>query len=209
MPQEYKTAAGEAVAELTEKRSRFIGHCAPCEGEAAALDFVARIKALHKTATHNVWAWTVRQDNLQRYTDDGEPQGTAGLPVLDCLLGRGLTDTAIVVTRYFGGTLLGKGGLVRAYSAAAAAAIEAAGIAVMASCATIKLSCPYTDYERVLRLLESFGAAPQSEFAEQVGLRAVIRSGELDLLAEKLRELTSGRVGFVVESKGFQRLTVE
>ena len=209
MPQEYKTAAGEATAELTEKRSRFIGHCAPCKGETAALDFVAHIKALHKTATHNVWAWTVRENNLQRYTDDGEPQGTAGLPVLDCLLGRGLTDTAIVVTRYFGGTLLGKGGLVRAYSAAAAAAIDAAGIAVMASCATIEICCPYADYERVLRLLEGFEASPTSDFAESVRMRAVVRESELEPLAEQLRELTAGRVGCEVISRGFERLRVE
>lgn len=206
MLSEYKTLAGEGTAELVEKRSRFIGRCAPVESEAAALEFVASIKAEHKTATHNVWAYSVRENNLARYTDDGEPQGTAGLPVLNCVTGRGLVDAAVVVTRYFGGTLLGKGGLVRAYSAAAAAAIESAGIAVMAPCATLKLACPYADYERVSRMLESCGAAAASEFAAEVNITATVRESALASLESELRELTGGRLAGEIVSRGFERL---
>ena len=203
---EYKTLAGEGAAELVERKSRFIGRCLCVESEAAALDFVASVKAEHKTATHNVWAYTVRENNLTRYTDDGEPQGTAGLPVLNCITGRGLIDAAVVVTRYFGGTLLGKGGLVRAYSAAAIAAIERAGIVVMAPCATFKLSCPYADYERVARLLESHGAAAASDFAAEVVITATVRETSLAALERELRELTGGRLAPEIVSRGFERL---
>ena len=110
----YKTLKRPAEASFVEKKSRFIGYCAPVKTEKEALDFVNSIREQHRTATHNVFAYSLREGNLCRYSDDGEPQGTAGLPVLDVLTRGGIVDAAIVVTRYFGGTLLGTGGLVRA-----------------------------------------------------------------------------------------------
>ncbi|MDO4566185.1 MAG: YigZ family protein [Oscillospiraceae bacterium] len=206
MEKEYLSLLGEAEAELVEKKSKFIARCAPVEGEAAALAFIASVKACHKTATHNVWAYVLRENNLTRYTDDGEPQGTSGLPVLDCLRGRLLTDAAVVVTRYFGGTLLGKGGLVRAYSSAAALAIERAGTALVTPSVSLLLKCPYGDYEKLLRLLERFGAAVESEFQEEVALSALIKEAELEPLKAELRELTGGRISAQEVSRGFQRL---
>ena len=121
----YITIPFPADAEFIERRSRFIGHAAPAATEEEALRFVAAIKAQYADATHNVWAYHLQQGR-ERYADDGEPQGTAGPPVLDVLKKSGVVDVAVVVTRYFGGVLLGAGGLVRAYSHAAHLALEAA-----------------------------------------------------------------------------------
>ena len=125
--QAFLTLAGPAAAELVEKKSRFIGYAAPVADEAAALAFVQEIKARHRDATHNCYAYQAGDnDQFQRSSDDGEPSGTAGRPILEVIRGRGLKNTAVVVTRYFGGILLGTGGLVRAYGAAAKQALEAA-----------------------------------------------------------------------------------
>lgn len=121
----YRTITKEADAEFTERRSRFIGHAMPVSSEEDALAFVAMIKEQHGDATHNVWAYNLK-NGRQRYSDDGEPQGTAGPPVLEVLQKERLVDAAVVVTRYFGGVLLGAGGLVRAYSHGAKLALEAA-----------------------------------------------------------------------------------
>ena len=112
--QPYTTLAGYGTDEFVEKRSRFIGYAAPVTTEAEAVDFIARIRALHREASHNVYAYALREGQVRRYSDDGEPQGTAGVPVLDVLQKQEIVDAVVVVTRYFGGTLLGAGGLVRA-----------------------------------------------------------------------------------------------
>lgn len=125
----YFTVKGSAVAEFQEKKSVFIGYIKRVTTEDEAKEFVAEIKGKHKEATHNVYAYVVGENKgIQRYSDDGEPQGTAGIPVLEVIKKNDLTDVAVVVTRYFGGILLGGGGLIRAYSKGAASAIEEAGI---------------------------------------------------------------------------------
>ncbi len=193
MDEQYKTLCNPAEASFTEKRSRFIGACAPVTSETQALDFVASVKSRHKTATHNVWAFSLRADHLCRYTDDGEPQGTAGLPVLDALRLRGIVDAAVVVTRYFGGTLLGTGGLVRAYTEGARLAIEASGIAVMAPCDLFSLECAYAEYDRLTHLLKGLEASVlDSEFAERVSLRVALRAGQSERLRMEYRELMRG-----------------
>ena len=193
MEESYKTLCQRAEASFTEKKSRFIGYCAPVSSEAEALDFVSSIKAMHKTATHNVWAFSLRADNLCRYTDDGEPQGTAGLPVLDVLRRRNIVDAAIVVTRYFGGTLLGTGGLVRAYGEGASSAVASSGVAVMAPCDHFALDCGYADYDKVAKLLQTLDAAVlDSEFAENVSLRVALRAERSGELRSEIRELTRG-----------------
>lgn len=111
----YKTVSKESCTEIVRQKSRFIAHVSPVTNEGEAIDFINKIKKLHPTASHNVYAYICREQNSQRYSDDGEPSGTAGVPVLEVLKKEGLTDACIVVTRYFGGTLLGAGGLVRAY----------------------------------------------------------------------------------------------
>ena len=124
MDTSYKTVQQEASDEFVEKRSRFIGYCKPVTTEEEALEFINRIKSKHWDARHNVYAYCLREGQIKRYSDDGEPQGTAGMPVLDVLLKSELTDLVVVVTRYFGGILLGTGGLVRAYSDATQKGIE-------------------------------------------------------------------------------------
>ena len=114
--EEYKTIELEADDFFIEKKSRFIGYAKPIKTQQEALDFIAKIKSKHWDATHNVYAYVLRENNIQRYSDDGEPGGTAGVPMLDVLLKEGVVDACVVGTRYFGGTLLGAGGLVRAYS---------------------------------------------------------------------------------------------
>ena len=122
----YLTVSEPAEASFIEKCSEFIGYISPVSTSEEAVDFINGIKARHRKAKHNVYAYILRQDNISRYSDDGEPQGTAGMPVLEVLRKRGLTDICVVVTRYFGGILLGGGGLVRAYSHAASLACDAA-----------------------------------------------------------------------------------
>ncbi len=193
MSEQYTTIKRQASSELEEKRSRFIAVCAPASSEKQALEFVDSVKRQHRTASHNVWAFNLRAQNLCRYTDDGEPQGTAGLPVLDVLRRQGLVDVAVVVTRYFGGTLLGTGGLVRAYSGAASLCIERAGVAVMTECCDLSLTCGYGDYDRLTRLAGDAGAEVLSaDFAADVTLEVRIRAQDAGELCAAVRELTRG-----------------
>ncbi len=139
----YKTVKDCANAEIIEKRSRFIAYVRPVDTEDGALEYLNYIKQKHRDARHNVYAYIIRENNIMRYSDDGEPGGTAGMPVLDMIKKEGLCDIIIVVTRYFGGVLLGTGGLVHAYSAAAKAGINAAGIVNMVLCRKIVIECAY------------------------------------------------------------------
>ena len=150
---EYKTILRAADAEFVEKKSRFIGHVRPVSTEEEALAFLAEMRARYWDASHNVYAYRIREGGAQRYSDDGEPQGTSGLPSLDVLRKSGVTDVIAVVTRYFGGTLLGAGGLVRAYSHTVSLALQQAGIAVMRVCTLAQLTCSYSQYGRVAALI--------------------------------------------------------
>lgn len=140
----YKTVACEGRDEFTEKKSRFIGYAAPVTTQEEAIGFVDRIRKTHPDARHNVYAYVLRDNHQQRFSDDGEPQGTAGMPVLDTIRKQDLTDVALVVTRYFGGILLGGGGLVRAYGHAASLALRAAGIVEMRYSAVYDVEVEYT-----------------------------------------------------------------
>ena len=138
---QYKTVLQEAQDDFVEKRSRFIGYVRPVSTEAEALAFIAEKKSKHWDASHNVYAYILRDGGVMRYSDDGEPQGTAGIPVLDVLQKSGVTDVVVVATRYFGGILLGGGGLVRAYSHTASIALQAAGIVTMRECLMLEVLC--------------------------------------------------------------------
>ena len=140
---EYLVPSGFGQGEYTEKRSRFIGQLWPVESETEALEHLAAVRKTHYDARHNCFAYIVRDGGVVRYGDDGEPQGTAGQPILAVLNGAGLTNACCVVTRYFGGVLLGTGGLVRAYTAAAKAALSDAGISRMALWQRLRIPCPY------------------------------------------------------------------
>ncbi|MBQ8684520.1 MAG: YigZ family protein [Clostridia bacterium] len=165
----YLTVAVEAEDEFTEKRSRFIGAIRPVTTEEEAQTFIRERCKTYWDAKHNVHAYVLDGGNLCRFSDDGEPQGTAGIPVLDVLRKEGLTDCVVVVTRYFGGILLGGGGLVRAYSHAAKLAVDAAGVVEMRLCLTGAITCDYAQYGFIPGLLAEEGATvTDTEFGEEV-----------------------------------------
>ena len=192
---EYKTLRTAAQDEFTEKRSRFIGYARPVANEQEALDFISSIKSKHWDAKHNVYAYCLREGNTCRYSDDGEPSGTAGMPVLSVMQKSGLTDCAVVVTRYFGGILLGGGGLVRAYSHAASIGIAACGIVTMRMCLICRLACDYNQYGRLAALIpECGGTVSETAFGECVSITFCMTREEYSLFEPKLADATGGSV---------------
>lgn len=194
----YTTIEGRAVAETEEKKSRFIASLAHVETEEEALAFLEEIRAANRMARHNVYAYILRQGGAGaagrvRYSDDGEPQKTAGLPTLEVLQHAGLTDVVCVVTRYFGGVLLGTGGLVRAYTTATARALEAAEVVTVRSVVELEVTVDYSLYERAALLINGAGAKlADPQFTDRVTLRWQMPEGTEPPLLEQLRELTRG-----------------
>jgi uncharacterized YigZ family protein len=192
---DYLTLKAAADAEYTVNKSRFIAHASPVESAEEANAFIQEIRRQYPDATHNVFAFQVRQPEYARYSDDGEPSGTSGMPVLQVLKGRGLTDSIIVVTRYFGGILLGTGGLVRAYTQSAVLGVEAAGIVRMRQCAAMVCPCPYAFYERFARLLEKHGCVTEdTSFEADVQISFRIPSENEDAFVKELAEISNGAV---------------
>lgn len=189
----YYTVSEAAEASFIEKRSEFIGYIAPVKTDEEAVNFINTIKAKHRKAKHNVYAYILRKDNISRYSDDGEPQGTAGVPVLDVLQKRGLTDVCVVVTRYFGGILLGGGGLVRAYSHAASLACDAAHTMDMCLCHKLKICTDYGMYGKLTYILPNFETITvNSDFADSVTLELLVLSEKLSALISEITEITNG-----------------
>lgn len=195
----YATIEGRATAEIVEKKSRFIGQIAHVETEEEALAFLEGVRTAHRMARHNVYAYVLRANGRIRYSDDGEPQKTAGMPTLEAIQHAGLTDVAVVVTRYFGGILLGTGGLVRAYTAATQAAIEAANVVVISRCADVIAALPYSLYEQAVRIIEAQGAKIRdTEFAADVTLTVRVLEGDEGALVDALTELSNGKADIIV-----------
>lgn len=193
----FYTIDKPASASFIEKRSEFIGYIAPVKTNDEAVEFVNSIKAMHRKARHNVYAYILRQDNISRYSDDGEPQGTAGVPVLDVLQKRGLTDVCMVVTRYFGGILLGGGGLVRAYSHAASLACDAAHIMDMRLCHRLRITTDYGLYGKLSYILPNYQTITvASDFGQDVSLEILVMSDKLDPLIKDITETTNGSAAF-------------
>ena len=191
---EYKTPAHAATFTYEEKRSVFIGDVMPCTREEEALAFIESIRARYPDARHHVYAYLLRENSKNRYSDDHEPQGTAGIPVLDVLRKGGLIDAVIVVTRYFGGVLLGAGGLVRAYTAAAAGAVKEAGVYYYRTYRPFELALSYPDYNKLLPTIESSEARIlNTDFAEDVTLSLSIPEESYEELVGILTETTAGR----------------
>lgn len=191
----YKTVGSTASCSFVEKRSEFIGHICHAESSGEAVDFINKIRGEHRKAKHNVYAYVLRHDNISRYSDDGEPQGTAGVPVLDVILKNGLTDVCCVVTRYFGGILLGGGGLVRAYSHSASLAIETADVMDMFSCAALRLTMNYDIYGKVSYVLPEFEVKQtDSSFEDNVSLTLNVKDEMYDPLCKKLTDITNGKI---------------
>ena len=190
---DYLTISAPAQASFIEKRSEFIGYISPVTTNEEAVAFINSIKAQHRKARHNVYAYILRKDNISRYSDDGEPQGTAGTPVLDVLSKRGLTDVCIVVTRYFGGILLGGGGLVRAYSHAASIACDAAKIMDMRLCHRLRITTDYGLYGKISYLLPNYRTITlSSDFGSSVTLELLVVSAKLTALVKDITEASNG-----------------
>lgn len=191
----YTTLLGEGTDIYEEKRSEFIGVAAHIDSEADALKLIKQIKAEHYDARHNVYAYVCSSGNIQRYSDDGEPQGTAGIPVLDVIKKSGLEDVCVVVTRYFGGILLGAGGLVRAYTAAAKLAIDKAVIVTYENFSEIRLLLSYSDYQKILAKLPKFKAKiDNTEFGSNVILDIAMRSANEESFFAFVKEMFADRV---------------
>ncbi|MGN0622122.1 MAG: YigZ family protein [Porcipelethomonas sp.] len=200
----YKTISSPVSCSFIEKRSEFIGHLCPVQSTEQAVDFINKIKSEHRKAKHNVYAYILRHDNTTRYSDDGEPQGTAGVPVLDVLLKQGLTDICCVVTRYFGGILLGGGGLVRAYSHSAALAVENAEILNMYSCSALRLTMDYDLYGKVSYVLPDFEIKQtDADFGNNVILTVNVKDEKHDALCKKLTDVTNGKIQIELLNKLF------
>lgn len=201
---EYLTVQAEGQDEFIEKKSRFIGSCRPVKTEQEALDFIAALKTKYWDASHNVYAYILRESGVQRFSDDGEPQGTAGIPVMDTLKKSGVTDVVVVATRYFGGILLGGGGLIRAYSHTATIALEAARKVTMRECLLLSASCDYSLYGKVQGVIpECGGVIDDTEFLENVTLRFHLAPEELGAFQKRLADATSGKGIVKEEGKRF------
>ena len=190
----YITVKGYGEARFEEKKSVFIGYCEHVTNEEEALAFVKKIKEKHRDATHNCYGYVMKGGILCRYSDDGEPQGTAGKPILDMLVKSGIDDVCVVVTRYFGGTLLGTGGLVHAYSLGAKMAVEAAGIAQFENYVVLKVACSYSDYQRVGLELERCDAIiDNTDYSDVVSVQFAVKDKFAEEITRKISEITSGK----------------
>ncbi len=195
MTGEYKTVAAAATASFTEKKSQFIGNISPCKTEQEAISFIESIRKQHRKATHNCYAYILRNNNISRHSDDGEPGGTAGAPMLEVLKKEGLTDVCCVVTRYFGGILLGAGGLVRAYGNGVKTAIDASKIKIMKRARLLRLTVDYSMYGKIGALLSQYDTRIQKEdFGTDVTIELYIHSDKSREFTEKLTDLCFGRV---------------
>lgn len=208
MAKDYKTVLEYASDEFVEKRSRFIGYCKPVKTEQEAIDFINEKRSEHWNATHNVYAYSLREGNIKRYSDDGEPSGTAGMPVLDVIVKNEIFDVVVVVTRYFGGVLLGTGGLVRAYSHGSKIAVDAAKPVIMQNCLVCEARCAYNQYGKVSSLIIGVGAAvDDTVYESDVLVKFHIKPDLLGTLNKKLADATSGEV--TVEQKDEQYFAVQ
>ena len=205
MSESYIVPFGQGEAEYVEKRSRFIGHVWPVDSEEEARRYIEETRKRHHDARHNCWCYVLREGNILRYGDDGEPQGTAGQPMLNVFLREEVTNVCCVVTRYFGGILLGAGGLTRAYGGTAKLALNEAGVSRMRLWATIAIPCSYAMYERVRLLLEMEGGIiAGTDFGADVVLSVLRPAEQTQSLQEKLTELSAGQLELLVEEEAFR-----
>lgn len=190
----YTTLAGEGSDEFEERRSIFIGHGKHVTSEEEAMEFVKQKKKEYSDATHNCWAYLLKGGIVARYSDDGEPQGTAGVPMLETIRKSGVTDCVVVVTRYFGGILLGAGGLVRAYSHGSKIALEAAKIISYEKYKVCQMYCSYSDYQKYAVLLPQYGAVIDgTEFTDKVLVNFAMKPEQCVAFIEKACEMSAGR----------------
>lgn len=205
MADSYKVPFSAAESEFTEKRSRFIGHVWRVETEEEAKACIEQMRKKYYDARHNCFCYLLKEGNIVRYGDDGEPQGTAGQPMLHVFEMQGVTNACCVVTRYFGGILLGAGGLSRAYAKGAADALSTAGISTMGAYSEVLTAVSYPMYERVKQLLEQYGGEiTASEFSQDVLITALLPEGIVPMCERALTELSAGSLELRVVSTLFR-----
>lgn len=195
MLKKYKTILEQAEAEISEKKSRFIATVRPVKTEEEARAFIEEMKKKYWDATHNVFAYQIGERNeIQRFSDDGEPQGTAGMPILNVLKGEDIKDTAIVVTRYFGGTLLGTGGLVRAYGKSAKEGLLAAGIAELILYCRYSVNVPYTESGKVqYEILQAGHVLHDTVYTDQVQFVVLVEAEQAEQFAQQMTDVLKGK----------------
>lgn len=200
---DYKTIATGAREEFVEKRSKFIATTLPVTSESEAENFISRVKTEFHDARHNVYAYIIK-DGAQRFSDDGEPQGTGGIPALEVLRRKKLLNAAVVVTRYFGGILLGAPGLLRAYSGTASMAVESSGVLVMKHCDVVRFSCGYDFYAFADKLARSYdGIVNERSFEADVTLEIIFSKDKTADFQKALTELSAGRVETEITGETF------
>ncbi|MBQ7693447.1 MAG: YigZ family protein [Oscillospiraceae bacterium] len=205
---EYYIPTGPGESEFTEKRSRFLGHVRMVESEDEARAFIAEMKKKYYDARHNCWCYSIR-GGAERYSDDGEPQGSAGIPMLEVLRRRAVTNAVCVVTRYFGGVLLGTGGLLRAYTKSTADALAAAGISAVRRWVETELPCSYAQLERMkLETAEAGGVVEDVEYGTGVTLKILLPEEASESFAARIYDLSAGSITLRTTGESFRAVPV-
>ena len=201
------TQFGEDV--FIEKKSRFIGRVWPVESEEEALEKIQQMRKQHYDATHNCWAYIIK-DGAVRFSDDGEPGGTAGMPMLQVLQREGLFNIVCVVTRYFGGILLGAGGLVRAYTKGAKIAVDAAGKSMKRVWSVLYVPCPYTYYERLKLEVEAFGGLIRTtDFGSEVELEILMPEAQAQPFLDRLTDMSAGNIEGMITAQEYRAFPID
>ncbi len=206
---EYFIPAGAGEAEFVEKRSSFLGHVRYVETEDEAKAFVAEMKKKFYDARHNCWCYIIK-DGAVRYSDDGEPQGTAGIPMLEVLKREGVTNVVCVVTRYFGGVLLGTGGLLRAYTKSAKDALDAAGICVVRRWVKAEIACSYAMLERIKTECTAIGGVVADiEYSADVCLKLLLPEDKADAFSQRTADVTAGTSALKITGEEFKPVKIK
>ena len=206
---EYFIPAGAGEAEFVEKRSSFLGHVRYVETEDEAKAFVAEMKKKFYDARHNCWCYIIK-DGAVRYSDDGEPQGTAGIPMLEVLKREGVTNVVCVVTRYFGGVLLGTGGLLRAYTKSAKDALDAAGICVVRRWVKAEIACSYAILERLKTECTAIGGVVADiEYSADVCLKLLLPEDKADAFSQRTADVTAGTSALKITGEEFKPVKIK
>ena len=206
---EYYVPARDSETEFTEKRSRFIGRVWPVDSEEQARAHIEETKKLHYDARHNCWCYIIR-DGAERYSDDGEPQGTAGIPMLEVFRREGLCNVVCVVTRYFGGVLLGAGGLLRAYTKSAKDALDAAGVSVVRRWVEAELPCSYAMAERLKLEVAAFdGIVTGMDYAASVTIKALVPEEKAEDFKARIFDLSAGAVNAALTGEAFRAVPLK
>lgn len=204
--EDFRTVQKEARAGFVERKSRFIGSAKSVAGEEEASDFIHSVRVKNREASHNVFAYLLHEKKTARCSDDGEPQGTGGIPVLNVIQRADVTDTVVVVTRYFGGILLGSGGLIRAYSRAASLALAAAGTVWMRDCFSAFLRCGYSEYGAIRALIAKHGGVVEKvSYGAEVEISFHIPCRAANAFQAELLERTSGSCRVEIKKRCFYK----